>query len=68
MCCHAPSQPERRRPTGTARRRADEQLCPVDATGRLRGVRRVGCHASILRPEVNPQRRGPADQTVGVIA
>ncbi len=45
-------------PTGTAAAGADEQLCPVDETGRLRGVRGVWVSdASILPscPEVNPQ-------------
>ena len=45
-------------PTGTAAAGADEQLCPVDETGRLRGVRGVWvADASILPscPEVNPQ-------------
>ncbi|MCV7198354.1 GMC family oxidoreductase N-terminal domain-containing protein [Mycobacterium angelicum] len=45
-------------PTGTAAAGADEQLCPVDATGRLRGVDGVWvADASILPscPEVNPQ-------------
>jgi choline dehydrogenase-like flavoprotein len=45
-------------PTGTAAAGADEQLCPVDQTGRLRGVDRVWvADASILPscPEVNPQ-------------
>ena len=45
-------------PTGTAAAGVDEQRCPVDATGRLRGVRGVWvADASILPscPEVNPQ-------------
>ena len=45
-------------PTGTAAAGADEQLCPVDETGRLRGVQGVWvADASILPscPEVNPQ-------------
>jgi choline dehydrogenase-like flavoprotein len=45
-------------PTGTAAAGADEQLCPVDQTGRLRGVDGVWvADASILpsSPEVNPQ-------------
>ncbi|MBI2701510.1 MAG: GMC family oxidoreductase [Mycobacterium sp.] len=45
-------------PTGTAAAGADEQVCPVDATGRLRGVDGVWvADASILPscPEVNPQ-------------
>jgi len=45
-------------PTGTVAAGADEQSCPVDATGRLRGVRGVWvADASILPscPEVNPQ-------------
>jgi choline dehydrogenase-like flavoprotein len=45
-------------PTGTAAAGADEQLCPVDETGRLRGVEGVWvADASILPscPEVNPQ-------------
>jgi choline dehydrogenase-like flavoprotein len=45
-------------PTGTAAAGADEQRCPVDETGRLRGVERVWvADASILPscPEVNPQ-------------
>ncbi len=45
-------------PTGTAAAGADGQLCPVDATGRLRGVDGVWvADASILPscPEVNPQ-------------
>jgi choline dehydrogenase-like flavoprotein len=45
-------------PTGTAAAGADEQLCPVDATGRLRGTDGVWiADASILpsSPEVNPQ-------------
>jgi choline dehydrogenase-like flavoprotein len=45
-------------PTGTAAAGADDQLCPVDETGRLRGVEGVWvADASILPscPEVNPQ-------------
>jgi hypothetical protein len=45
-------------PTGTAAAGADGQLCPVDLTGRLRGVDGVWvADASILPscPEVNPQ-------------
>ncbi|WP_407685236.1 GMC family oxidoreductase [Mycobacterium sp. HUMS_1102779] len=45
-------------PTGTAAAGADEQRCPVDGTGRLRGVDGVWvADASILPscPEVNPQ-------------
>jgi choline dehydrogenase-like flavoprotein len=45
-------------PTGTAAAGADEQRCPVDETGRLRGVAGVWvADASILPscPEVNPQ-------------
>jgi choline dehydrogenase-like flavoprotein len=45
-------------PTGTAAAGADEQLCPVDEHGRLRGVDGVWvADASILpsSPEVNPQ-------------
>jgi len=45
-------------PTGTMAAGADEQRCPVDETGRLRGVDRVWvADASILPscPEVNPQ-------------
>ncbi len=45
-------------PTGTAAAGSDEQLCPVDETGRLRGVEGVWiADASILpsSPEVNPQ-------------
>ena len=45
-------------PTGTAAAGADEQLCPVDEHGRLRGVDGVWvADASILPscPEVNPQ-------------
>ncbi|QUR67728.1 GMC family oxidoreductase N-terminal domain-containing protein [Mycobacterium spongiae] len=45
-------------PTGTAAAGSDEQLCPVDASGRLRGVAGVWvADASILPscPEVNPQ-------------
>jgi choline dehydrogenase-like flavoprotein len=60
-------------PTGTAAAGADEQLCPVDETGRLRGVEGVWvADASILPscPEVNPQLSimalalGVADQIV----
>jgi GMC oxidoreductase len=45
-------------PTGTAAAGSDEQRCPVDETGRLRGVEGVWvADASILpsSPEVNPQ-------------
>lgn len=45
-------------PTGTAAAGADEEVCPVDETGRLRGVDGVWiADASILPscPEVNPQ-------------
>ncbi len=45
-------------PTGTAAAGGDDQRCPVDATGRLRGVDGVWvADASILPscPEVNPQ-------------
>jgi choline dehydrogenase-like flavoprotein len=45
-------------PTGTAAACADEQRCPVDQRGRLRGVDGVWvADASILPscPEVNPQ-------------
>jgi choline dehydrogenase-like flavoprotein len=45
-------------PTGTAAAGADEQRCPVDETGQLRGVEGVWvADASILPscPEVNPQ-------------
>jgi choline dehydrogenase-like flavoprotein len=45
-------------PTGTAAAGADERLCPVDETGRLRGAQGVWvADASILPscPEVNPQ-------------
>lgn len=61
-------------PTGTAAAGADEQRCPVDATGRLRGVDGVWvADASILPscPEVNPQLSimalalGVADEVVG---
>ena len=61
-------------PTGTAAAGADEQLCPVDETGRLRGVGGVWvADASILPscPEVNPQLSimamalGVADEVVG---
>jgi choline dehydrogenase-like flavoprotein len=61
-------------PTGTAAAGADEQLCPVDETGRLRGVDGVWvADASILPscPEVNPQLSimalalGVADEVVG---
>ncbi|WP_068181543.1 GMC family oxidoreductase [Mycobacterium sp. UM_CSW] len=61
-------------PTGTAAAGADEQLCPVDETGRLRGVDGVWvADASILPscPEVNPQLSimalalGVADEIVG---
>ncbi|MCV7378606.1 oxidoreductase [Mycobacterium alsense] len=61
-------------PTGTAAAGADEQRCPVDGTGRLRGVDGVWvADASILPscPEVNPQLSimalalGVADEVVG---
>jgi choline dehydrogenase-like flavoprotein len=61
-------------PTGTAAAGADEQRCPVDETGRLRGVDGVWvADASILPscPEVNPQLSimalalGVADEVVG---
>lgn len=61
-------------PTGTAAAGADERLCPVDETGRLRGVDGVWvADASILPscPEVNPQLSimalalGVADEVVG---
>jgi hypothetical protein len=61
-------------PTGTATAGADDQLCPVDETGRLRGVEGVWvADASILpsSPEVNPQLSimalalGVADGVVG---
>ncbi|MCV7445044.1 GMC family oxidoreductase N-terminal domain-containing protein [Mycobacterium paraense] len=61
-------------PTGTAAAGADEQLCPVDETGRLRGADGVWvADASILPscPEVNPQLSimamalGVADEIVG---
>jgi choline dehydrogenase-like flavoprotein len=45
-------------PTGTAAAGADEQRCPVDETGRVRGVEGVWVtDASVLPscPEVNPQ-------------
>lgn len=45
-------------PTGTAAAGADDQRCPVDETGRLRGIEGVWvADASILPscPEVNPQ-------------
>jgi choline dehydrogenase-like flavoprotein len=45
-------------PTGTARMGADDQRCPVDADGRLRGVDGVWvADGSVLPtcPEVNPQ-------------
>ncbi|OBK25751.1 oxidoreductase [Mycobacterium asiaticum] len=45
-------------PTGTAAAGSNDQVCPVDARGRLRGVRGVWvADASILPscPEVNPQ-------------
>ncbi|SOX52048.1 FAD-binding protein [Mycobacterium ahvazicum] len=45
-------------PTGTAAAGADEQVCPVDTAGRLRGIDGVWvADASILPscPEVNPQ-------------
>ncbi|OBI68330.1 GMC family oxidoreductase [Mycobacterium sp. E796] len=61
-------------PTGTAAAGRDEQRCPVDETGRLRGVDGVWvADASILPscPEVNPQLSimalalGVADEIVG---
>ncbi|OBI10948.1 oxidoreductase [Mycobacterium sp. E2327] len=61
-------------PTGTAAAGADAQLCPVDESGRLRGVDGVWvADASILPscPEVNPQLSimalalGVADEIVG---
>ncbi|OBF24330.1 oxidoreductase [Mycobacterium kubicae] len=61
-------------PTGTAAAGADEQLCPVDPDGRLRGIDGVWvADASILPscPEVNPQvsimavALAVADQIVG---
>lgn len=61
-------------PTGTAAAGADEQRCPVDEAGRLRGVDGVWvADASILPscPEVNPQLSimalalGVADEVVG---
>ncbi|OBI32117.1 oxidoreductase [Mycobacterium sp. E1386] len=61
-------------PTGTAAAGVDAQLCPVDETGRLRGVDGVWvADASILPscPEVNPQMSimalalGVADEVVG---
>ncbi|ORW44293.1 oxidoreductase [Mycobacterium paraense] len=61
-------------PTGTAAAGADEQLCPVDESGRLRGADGVWvADASILPscPEVNPQLSimamalGVADEVVG---
>lgn len=64
-------------PSGTAAAGADEQLCPVDETGRLRGADRVWvADASILPscPEVNPQvsimamALGVADEIVGARA
>jgi choline dehydrogenase-like flavoprotein len=64
-------------PTGTAAAGADEQLCPVDETGRLRGVDGVWvADASILPscPEVNPQLSimalalGVADEVVAARA
>ncbi|OBK53808.1 GMC family oxidoreductase [Mycobacterium sp. 1081908.1] len=64
-------------PTGTAAAGADEQLCPVDETGLLRGVDGVWvADASILPscPEVNPQLSimalalGVADEVVGARA
>jgi choline dehydrogenase-like flavoprotein len=63
-------------PTGTAAAGADEQLCPVDTTGRLRGVDGVWvADASILPscPEVNPQvsimalALAVADEVVGAV-
>ncbi|SPM29060.1 GMC family oxidoreductase [Mycobacterium terramassiliense] len=64
-------------PSGTAAAGADEQLCPVDETGRLRGADGVWvADASILPscPEVNPQLSimamalGVADEIVGARA
>jgi choline dehydrogenase-like flavoprotein len=64
-------------PTGTAAAGADEQRCPVDETGRLRGVDGVWvADASILPscPEVNPQvsimalALAVADEVVGARA
>ena len=64
-------------PTGTAAAGADEQVCPVDETGRLRGVDGVWvADASILPscPQVNPQLSimalalGVADEVVGARA
>ncbi|WP_322858643.1 GMC family oxidoreductase [Mycobacterium europaeum] len=61
-------------PTGTAAAGADDQHCPVDETGRLRGADGVWvADASILPscPEVNPQvsimalALGVADEVVG---
>ena len=61
-------------PTGTAAAGADAHRCPVDETGRLRGVDGVWvADASILPscPEVNPQisimamALGVADEVVG---
>ncbi|KAA1251238.1 FAD-binding protein [Mycobacterium simiae] len=61
-------------PTGTAAAGADAQVCPVGATGRLRGIDGVWvADASILPscPEVNPQvsimalALGVADEIVG---
>jgi GMC oxidoreductase len=61
-------------PTGTAAAGADDQVCPVDATGRLRGAEGVWvADASILpsSPEVNPQLSimalalGVAEEVVG---
>ena len=64
-------------PTGTAAAGTDEQLCPVDETGRMRGVHGVWvADASILPscPEVNPQLSimalalGVADEVVAARA
>ncbi|OBI51041.1 GMC family oxidoreductase [Mycobacterium sp. E787] len=64
-------------PTGTAAAGADDQRCPVDETGRLRGADGVWvADASILPscPEVNPQLSimalalGVADEIVGARA
>lgn len=61
-------------PTGTAAAGADDQRCPVDETGQLRGVDGVWvADASILPscPEVNPQvsimalALGVADEVIG---
>jgi GMC oxidoreductase len=63
-------------PTGTAAAGADKQRCPVDETGRLRGIDGVWvADASILPscPEVNPQvsimalALAVADEVVGAV-